>query len=94
MFTTQQAKEFMLSYQSEVRYLSRMSAKDLRVVHARHMTANGMTSIFGGPVSKDELITAILELNGMGVDKINEATHVLYHSADMPNTACKTCMET
>lgn len=94
MFTKSQAEEFMTSYQSEVRFLSRITAKNLRVVHARHMNERGMQMLLGGPVSKDELITAILELHGMGIGQLNEATHVLYHSADMPNEACPSCMLT
>jgi hypothetical protein len=91
MFTKTQAEEFNLSYGTEVRFLSRMTAKNLNVVYGRTLREMGREVLFGGPSGKDELISAILELHGMGIDKLNEASHVLYHSEDMPNEACKFC---
>lgn len=91
MFTTDQAQSFQLSYQSEVRFLNRMTAKKLNVVYGRTLREQGKEILFGGPSGKDELIAAILELHGMGIDKLNEAIHVQYHTADMPNEACKFC---
>jgi len=93
MFTKSQAKEFNLSYQAEVRFLSRMSKQGLQRVHARNMNELGMQMLYGGPASKDELITAILDMHGMGIAKLNEATHVLYHSSECPNEACNFCQE-
>jgi hypothetical protein len=92
MFTKTQAEEFNLSYGSEVRFLSRMTAKNLNVVFGRTLREMGREVLFGGPSGKDELISAILELHGMGIDKVNEASHVLYHAEDMPNEACKFCL--
>lgn len=91
MFTHDEAESFNLSYQSEVRLLSRISAKNLNHVYGRTLREMGREVLFGGPSNKDDLVSAILELHGMGIDKINEASHVLYHSADMPNEACKFC---
>lgn len=91
MFTIDQAKEFNVSYQTEVRFLSRMSRAGLNTVYGRTLREMGREVLFGGPSNKDDLVSAILELHGMGIDKINEASHVLYHSADMPNEACKFC---
>lgn len=91
MFTRIQAVEFKVSYQDEVKFLSRMTAKNLNVVYSRTLRECGMEVLFGGPSGKDELVSAILELRGLGIDKLNEASHVLYHSTDMPNEACKFC---
>lgn len=92
MFTNDEAKSFQLSYQKEVKFLSRMSRQGLNTVYGRTLREMGHEVLFGGPSSKDELITAILDLHGMDIHKINESIHVLYHSADMPNEACGSCV--
>ena len=52
--------------------------------------ALGREILFGGPASKTELITALVELR-YPLAKLNEAIHVLYHSAEFPNDACEHC---
>jgi hypothetical protein len=91
MFTHTEAESFNLSYQSEVRFLSRMTAKNLNVVYGRTLREMGREVLFGGPSNKDELIRAILELHGMTTDKLNEVTHVLYHKPSEVWSACEWC---
>lgn len=92
MFTIDEAKSFRLSYDAEVKFLSRMSKQGLRTVEARHMNELGIVRAFGGPESKDEFITSILNMAGFTIDRLNESIHVLYHDASTPNEACKSCM--
>lgn len=91
MFTHNEAKRFTQSYQRDVRFYSRKSAANLNIIYARKLREHGKEILFGGPSNRDDLLSAILELDGMGIDRINEASHVLYHDADMPNEACKFC---
>jgi hypothetical protein len=93
MFTREQAEEFMVSYQSEVAFLSRMTKKNVNVVYGRTLRESGREVLFGGPSSKDDLISAILELHGMSIVTLNEAIHVLYHVGSFPNEACPSCQE-
>ena len=72
-----------------VRRYSRMSRSALRVENAAAQEIAGIQHVFGGPVTKDELVSDTLELRGYGIAKLNEATHVLAHDVFWPD--CQWC---
>lgn len=90
--TSNEAKKLRIDHDACARMLNRMTVANLRIVHARNLSAHGREILFGGPQSKDELISAILELSGFGIAKLNEAIHVLAHDG-WKNEICEFCQE-
>ena len=91
MMTTTEAKRFRIDHDTAARMLNRMSKAQLKTVFIRNMQERGMEMLYGGPVSKDELISAILAFE-YPIAMLNEAIHVLYHdSAQCPNEVCDYC---
>lgn len=90
MFTTEEAESFRLSYDSEVKFLSKRSHSGLVDIEARLMRGQGMKRVYGS-LSKDELISSILNLRGFSNAKLNESIHVLYHTDGLVNECCDSC---
>lgn len=92
MFTKDQAEAFRTSYDAEVKVLSRQSKAGLIQLEAGYMKEKGMSRLFG-QLSKDELISSILDLLGLTNERLNESIHVLYHG-EMVNDICPFCSMT
>ncbi len=83
-----QAQEFMDGWNAEIRSLSRRRRSDLELIERSHLRAAGIQRISGGPRSKDELITAILEYRYPS-KRHSEALHVL--NDGNCGSACRFC---
>lgn len=85
-----QARTLIEARSGYTQTISRKTANVLRIMFREDQAERGMQTLFGGPVTKQELISALVELH-YPLTKLNEATHVLYHSAEFPNEACPWC---
>jgi YD repeat-containing protein len=56
------ARAYISQYDARARRLARTSLPDLRVTYARVLGSAGQILLVGGPVTREELATAILEL--------------------------------
>src|ERR1700751_3906948 len=91
MMSETEAKRFRIDHDNAARMLNRMSKEQLKTVFVRNLQERGMEILYGGPVSKDELISSILNFS-YPIAMLNEAIHVLYHaSAQCPNEVCDYC---
>lgn len=82
--TPDEATTFRGARDTEVKLLNRKPKWELVAVY---QSCGGYT---GNVMSKDELVSGILEMRGLTVDKFNESTHVLYHT-DGTWSACSLC---
>ena len=85
-----QARIYFEARGAYAKRVSRLSRATLATDYRAELADRGMSLLYGGPATKDELLTAIINLR-YPVAKINEATHVLYHSSDFPNEVCAYC---
>lgn len=88
--TREQAQSLRTARDTDARLLSRKPKFELAAIE-RH-EAGRPAGETRGRWSKDELITAILERRGFGIEKVNESTHVLYHQPGEKWSACKFCI--
>jgi hypothetical protein len=79
MFTEAEAREYRTAHDHEAIRLTRMTKAALEIEYNRTLAAHGITRLYGGPGSKDELISSILSYSYPN-DKLNESIHVLYHT--------------
>jgi hypothetical protein len=89
--TEPQARIFREAYNAAVKRYSRMTIAQLKAERAAALAGQGMISLYGGPVSKDEFVSAVLNLRGYTIDKLNETTHVLHHAPGESWSACEWC---
>lgn len=87
--TKDQALMFRAAENAAVKRYSKMTKVQLRNEWLAALSDTGSQSVYGGPVSKDELIRAILELRGYTVAKLNEAIHASAHDVTWPD--CEFC---
>ena len=87
--TELEARMFREAASVSVNRLNRMSKAALAAEHTAILADQGMTSVYGGPRSKDELISAIMNLR-YPVARLNMTTHVLYHQ--LPSEVCEWCV--
>ena len=87
--TPEEAAAFRKAYGTHVTRLSRMGKVALAIEERRLMGEQGIVRAFGGPVSKDEFISSVLELRGYTIGRWNEATHVVAHGMPWPD--CPWC---
>lgn len=85
-----QARTFFEARTAYIQRINRSTKAELASIYREDMREQGRQIIFGGPSTKAELINALVELH-YPLAKVNEATHVLYHSADFPNEVCAWC---
>lgn len=96
--TSDMSKDFAHALQaardSDVRALSRMTRHELAALERSELAAIGREHIFGGPVTKDELLSAIVNMR-YPIARQNEAIHVLHHDPQPGQvgtwSACKFC---
>lgn len=89
--TRDEATAFRAAHDRTVTELWRKSRTALAALELTELRATGADRVFGGPYSKDELVRAILDLRGYTTSKLNETTHILYHSPGVINSACEWC---
>lgn len=83
-----EAHIFREAWNAYVKRISRLPVAKLRQVYADDMRERNMFSLYGGPKSKDELISALVELHYPN-EKLNEAIHVTGHDVIWPD--CPYC---
>ena len=69
----------------------RKSRHELAGLYRAELADRGQYLAFGGPVSKDEYVSALMQLR-YPVAKMNESVHVLYHVDGITNDICEHCM--
>ena len=89
MMNETEARVYRVAYDSAVKRYSKMTKRALIAEEQAVMADLGRRRVFGGPVSKDEYISAVLELRGYTIAKWNESTHVVAH--DVPWPDCPHC---
>lgn len=87
--TPDEAAAFRKGYDAQVKRLWRMGKVALAIEERRLMKDQGIERIHGGPVTKDEFISSVLELRGYTIGRLNQATHVAAHDVDWPD--CPYC---
>jgi hypothetical protein len=88
--TAQAAVTFRAAHDARVVQLYRMQLRMLRAIRRQQLAAHNTVSIGGGPMSKEELINAIMA-EQFPVHLMNETTHVLYHRENETWSACELC---
>jgi hypothetical protein len=84
-----QARMFREGHNTYVNRLARMSKGALVIEWQDDMADRGMTTLFGGPRTKDELISELVEMR-YPLAQVNEASHVVGHQG-VVWPACKWC---
>ena len=90
VMTPEQARQFRAARDYDARTLGRTSKAALAALYHTTLRRHGIESIYGGPVGKDELVAAILDLR-YPLDQLNEAIHVLWHQPDKPGEIWDGC---
>lgn len=94
LMNTFEATEFRAAWNAEVKALGRKTMPTLRDLDAAELRKQGRTRLdLGGRMSRYELIADILELRGYTTARLNETTHVLYHTDGAINSACEHCAD-
>jgi hypothetical protein len=89
--TAEQARALRLAHDDAARRYGRMPKAVLAVAYQKALRARGREILLGGPVSKPELVTAILGLD-YPIARLNEAIHVAWHDTVWPG--CPHCTGT
>lgn len=83
-----EARTLREAHNAYVRRLNGKTRAALAVEYRADLADRGMTTLFGGPVSRDELIRALCELH-YPMTKLNEAICVMAHDTAWPD--CPYC---
>lgn len=84
-----EARNLLLAHDDDVKALSRKPKYELAAIETSELAAHGMTRLFGGPCSKDELINSIANLRFPAAQQ-DEARHTIYHQ-DWRSEVCPFC---
>ena len=85
-----EARTLREAHNAYVRFLDGISRYRLAAELVELETERGIIHLYGGPSTRDELISALCEIRYPAA-KLNEAGHVLWHSYGAVNSACKLC---
>jgi hypothetical protein len=85
-----QARTIREAHDGYVKSIYRKPKATLATMYRQELADRGMYSLFGGPMSKDELMSALVELR-YPLAAMNESVHVLYHVDGITNDACEQC---
>ena len=88
--TAHDALTYRHDYDVRMKALYRKTMPTLHDIERAHLAGQGMTRLSGGPSTKEELISTILDAE-YSRDKLNEAIHVAYHSPGESWSACEHC---
>jgi hypothetical protein len=86
----EEAEKLFAEQGQELRDLSASRRIDLVAFYRQLLAADQIEILWGGPRTKDELISAILELR-FPRSQVDEMTHVLYHQPGDVWSACGHC---
>jgi hypothetical protein len=75
------ARALVEAHDADARTLSRKTRHELAVFERSEMAARGMEHVYGGPVTKEELLRSILDMR-YPVARRFAAAHVLHHDRD------------
>jgi len=89
LMTETEARTFREAANGYVTRINRMTVRQLSALLREDLAALGRVTLVGGPVRKDEFISALMELHYPS-HKHNETTHVLYHH-EAPSEVCEWC---
>jgi hypothetical protein len=87
-----QARTIREAHDSYVKSIYRKPRATLAHMYRQELADQGIRLVYGGPASKDELISALVELR-YPLASMNESVHVLYHVDGITNDVCKQCNE-
>lgn len=90
MMTTAEAQQFLQDHDNYARAISRQPKAALADLYRRELAAAGIHLLYGGPASKDELISALVGLR-FPLGKLNESVHVLHHTDGITSDVCEFC---
>lgn len=85
-----QARTLREAHDGYVRSIYRKPKTQLAAMYRDEQAAHGIQTLYGGPATKDELVSALTELR-YPLARMNESVHVLYHTAGIVNDACDHC---
>ena len=85
-----EARTLREAHDGYVKSIYRKPKAQLAALYRDEQAARGIQTLYGGPASKDELISALTELR-YPLAKMNESIHVLYHGGGIVNDACDQC---
>jgi hypothetical protein len=85
-----QARTIREAHDGYVKSIYRKHLTTLAHMYRQELTARGMYLAYGGPASKDELISALVELR-YPLASMNESVHVLYHVDGITSDVCEQC---
>jgi hypothetical protein len=85
-----QARTIREAHDGYVKSIYRKTARELSFMYRLALADRGREILLGGPSSKDELISALVELR-YPLASMNESVHVLYHRDGITNDACEQC---
>lgn len=85
-----QARTIREAHDGYVKSIYRKPKAALAQMYRSELADRGQYILFGGPSSKDELVSALVELR-YPLAKMNESIHVLYHQDGITNDACEWC---
>jgi hypothetical protein len=88
--TEDEARAHRADHDNYAKAISRMTKAELAILYRREMAIRGTELLYGGPGSKDEFISAIMNLNYPAA-LMNETSHVLYHKPGENWSACEHC---
>jgi hypothetical protein len=87
-----QARIIREAHDGYVQSIYRKPRTTLAHMYRQELADRGREILYGGPASKDELISALTELR-YPLASMNESVHVLYHRDGITNDACEQCSE-
>lgn len=85
-----QARILREAHDGYVKSIYRKPKAQLATMYRAELAAQGTTLVYGGPASKDELVSALVELR-YPLAKMNESIHVLWHTGEIRNEVCEYC---
>lgn len=84
------AQALLAACDADARLLSRKPRYELAAIERGEQAAIGITHVFGGPHSKDELVRSILDIR-YPPQRMTEAGHVAHHAPGERWSACPHC---
>lgn len=90
LMTVEQAAAFRAAYAADLAVLNRKTKAELVAIERSELAARNRERIYGGPVTKAEYLSSILEMR-WPVARSNEASHVLNHGPGETWSGCQWC---
>ena len=66
-------KDYILAHDNRVKQLDRLTLTALRDLYGSALALEGMIQVYGGPVSKDEFVHAIIDVEFPEISAAREA---------------------